>query len=135
MTLIGGDNEGVTSISIEALKEYYEAGEILERVEILHTESIEQEAKALLRGAVFDPANIICKFIFKDGGYYLASGFSIGYGGTGPKGLCDAIRLWYPDCLTGSIWDTDIPSMSAHKSYTWTPQDGFQEIAYEESPS
>lgn len=116
MECIGKDFEGATDISLEALNALYLQGKEVLRVEIEATES----------GWTF-----IMRFVFKDDTYYEASGFNIGYGGTGPHGLYKAIRIWYPDKLPEDFYATKISRLKHKPGYkiVWTPVVDFE---YEE---
>lgn len=109
--LIGEDFDGVTSISLEALKKVFEDGKILEKIEIGPNGS-----------------STMCSFIFKDHGIYNASGFSIGYGGTGPHGLHRAIRMFCPENIEQDFWETPISKLSSNKSWNWSPRRGFTSV-------
>ncbi len=107
--LLGMDEDGVTRVSLEALREIAYEGKILEKIEI----------------AGNGPMEIICSFIFKDHGVYNASGFSIGYGGEGPNGLYQAIKLFHPDKIEDEFSKTAISKLDPDKGWNWYPMKGF----------
>lgn len=99
------DRDGSTDISlkgIQALKDY-----------ILTEILIEPE---------FPPNST---FYFSNGNTYTATGFAVGYGGTGPHGLYSAIRIFYPELLKQDFEETDIPRLDPNRIIGWTPEKGF----------
>lgn len=66
-------------------------------------------------------------FYFEDDSYYLASGFGVGYGGEGPQGLFQALKMWYHDELPEDFWKTNIPKLNGNSHYIWKPEKGFIE--------
>jgi hypothetical protein len=112
MRILGSDNDGVTDISLEALEAFHEKGKELVAVGI-HSDSTSE---------------VVCTFYFKNDEIYNASGFSIGYSGTGPHGLYKAIKMWDPKI--GPFEDTKISSMDTNKSWMWFPIGGFREAEF-----
>jgi len=108
----GADYDGVTAISIDALKKIKDDGAELIGVRILG-------------GTTMD---IRCQFFFEDQTSYSASGFSIGYGGEGPHGLHEAIKMFCPDNVNFDFWRCPINSLDPRLSYEWDPKDGFHVI-------
>jgi hypothetical protein len=106
---LGFDEDGITEVSLSAIKEIADKGMILEKVEI----------------AGNGPSGVITSFIFKDHGIYNASGFSVGYGGEGPHGLHTAIRLFHPDKLSEDFWETAIAELNPDSLWAWKPSHGF----------
>ncbi len=108
MTVLGRDNDGVTSISLEALTNIALIGKRLEMVEIK-----------------FDATtDALCTFIFEDKSVYIASGFSAGYGGEGPRGLHKAIRLFCPNKMDVDFNKSGIASLTPGLWY-WKLDFGF----------
>lgn len=107
MGFILEDHDGVTDISLNALRELHEKGEELLFVAIT-------------------PGQIghICDFTFKGDNHYVASGFSIGYGGTGPHGLHKAIRLW-DDKMDIDFWSTQIQVLDPKRTWVYQVGKGF----------
>lgn len=103
--MILGDSEGITSISLENIKE-------LDNKRLV---------KILIKPEV-PPASI---FYFDDGTIYKATGFAIGYGGEGPHGLHKAIKYFYPNLLDDDFWATDIPRLDGNQSAEWSLEKGF----------
>lgn len=107
MAAIGSDTEGVTDISLAALKKIHATGAKLTRVDITPEDGC------------------TCRFHFGSD-VYSATGFGVGYSGSGPHGLWKAILMWYPHKLP-EFYETPIPSFDDGKRYTWTPEMGFEE--------
>ncbi len=108
MTVLGRDNDGVTSISLEALSDIAVIGKQLEMVEVKFSSTIDT----------------LCTFIFEDKSIYVASGFAVGYGGEGPRGLHKAIRLFCPNEMDGDFSKSGIASLTPGIWY-WKPDFGF----------
>lgn len=106
---LGMDADGITEISLASLRSLAEAGYILESIEIGGN----------------NPSDVICSFIFKDHGVYTASGFSIGYGGEGPRGLHQAIMIFHPDGIDPDFDKTAISKLTLDRNWKWTPNRGF----------
>lgn len=104
ITEIGSDADGVTEISLDALKQYVKSKK-------LKSIAISKNGKSA--------------FVFKDDTFYIASGFSFGYGGEGPHGLHKAIRLWFPKAIDEDFWNTEIPHLDQSSNWTWAPKGGF----------
>jgi hypothetical protein len=98
--VIGRDVNGVTDISLEAIRKLHDEGKVLDYIDI--------------KGD--DYSNVICSFYFTDGSVYEASGFSIGYGGTGPHGLHNAVKLWAD---VGTFEEFGVSRLSASARYCW----------------
>jgi hypothetical protein len=115
MKVIGKDRDGITQISLEALKALRDSGEELEMVRI-YTDHHE--------------VGVMAAFFFSPGfgRIYEASGFGIGYGGEGPHGLWKAIRMWYPDKMAEDFWKTEISHLDPKESWAWTPDKGWEII-------
>jgi hypothetical protein len=111
---LGRDTAGTTSRSLEALQNL--------RDNVL-ADPVLKEVRIISLGSHQD---IQAHFIFEGSGEYIASGFSIGYGGEGPHGLWKGIKLFYPDLP--EFWETPISRMDARKSWIWTLQDSFQRL-------
>jgi hypothetical protein len=109
MTELGMDTNGVTEESLRNL-ESLKDDKILTMVDI--------------KGGGFPTISV---FFFEDDSYYLASGFTIGYGGEGPHGLHQAIRMWYPEELDSDFWNTEISKLDQDNHYVWKPGKGFIE--------
>ena len=105
MKCLGKDLDGITQVSLESIKEYTEK----------HLISISIEK--------ISSTEVSSTFKFDDNTYYVASGFNIGYGGEGPRGLWKAISLWYPN-LYPEFSDSKISSLQ-FKSYIWNPETGW----------
>lgn len=101
------DRDGVTDISFEALKKIKEDGHKLRAVTITRAEF-----------------GHICDFSFEGDSHYIASGFSIGYGGTGPHGLHKAIRMW-DETLDFDFWNTAISKLDPKRTWIYSPGKGF----------
>lgn len=110
MISLGRDTDGITQISLEAIRSLKELYPALEKVLIISSSTVMTETH----------------FVFEGGDEYIASGFSIGYGGEGPNGLWKAIKLFYP--LLGEFWNTPISRLDSKKNWKWTLEDGFQQI-------
>jgi len=106
---IGMDDGGITDVSLKALEEIAERGNVLEKVEI----------------AGGGTSEVVCSFIFKDHGIYNASGFSVGYGGEGPHGLYKAIKVFHPGSIEDEFGKTPIAKLDPERSWNWYPQKGF----------
>jgi hypothetical protein len=107
MTIIGRDNRGVTQISLDALRKLSKEKELQE---------------VLIYSRNGDP---MCQFVFKDNTGYEATGFAIGYGGTGPNGLHQAIRLFDAYTLPADFWRSGIQSLDSKKDWIYLPGSGF----------
>lgn len=105
---LGADYDGITEISLQHLERFRDKELVSVRI---------------TPGDV----NTKCAFIFEDTTSYVASGFTIGYGGEGPHGLWKAIRIWHPNKISADFWKTEIPNLDNSKNYTWTPEHGFEE--------
>lgn len=108
---IGRDDDGVSEISYNALKK------------------IASEKEVRISKIEFSTDPIMVTVIhFDDDTRYEATGFSIGYGGTGPRFLHKAIRLFNPEDIAEDFWQSRINSIehaNRHK-YIWMPGDGFR---------
>lgn len=102
------DSDGITDISLNNVKKHYKAGKCLKRV--------------FIHGDAY--SNIMTTFVFKDGSEYVASGFSIGYRGTGPRGLFEAIKLFDPSI--GEWSDCEVGELSVSMVYEYVPGYGFR---------
>jgi hypothetical protein len=105
---IGEDRDGITEISLDNLKKIVLQEHKLKRVDIYGKENA-------------------IEFVFEAGDFYRASGFSIGYGGTGPHGLWRAIQMFCPGNIDKDFWATGIASLDKNKDWTWQSQTGFVE--------
>jgi hypothetical protein len=114
MKRLGRDTDGITQISLDALKLLKEEGYKLEVVRIYGTTTMD------ISSVFFFGKNLEY--------FYVASGFSIGYGGEGPHGLWKAIRLWHPDKLGEDFWKTGISQLSTENDWTWSPEKGWEVI-------
>lgn len=112
MECIGKDYDGITEVSLEALRVLYAQGKRLKRVEIKQAE---------------DGWSFTCCFIFDDDTSYEASGFGISYGGEGPRGLHKAIGFWYPNQMPEDFYSTPIQQIRAKQGHkiVWTPEFDF----------
>jgi len=108
----GADYDGVTAISIHALKKIKDDGAELIGVRILGETTLD----------------IQCHFFFADQTSYSASGFAIGYGGEGPHGLHETIRMFCPDDVNSDFWRCPINSLDPRLNYEWDSKDGFHVI-------
>ena len=99
----GKDVDGITYISLNNLKKMKSMGLKLKLILILK--------------------NGISCFIFNDNSYYIASGFAVGYGGEGPHGLYNAIKLWYPEIYT-DFYESGIMQLTQFENYIWIPKLG-----------
>lgn len=107
---IGSDYEGVSEISYNALKEIASEKDV-------RISKIEFSADPMMVTTIY----------FDDDTHYEATGFSIGYGGTGPHFLHKAIRLFNPEDISEDFWESRINSVehaNRHK-YIWIPDSGF----------
>jgi len=109
MILIGKDQYGITETSVEKLSVLHYKGEKLKEVKITVNTLI----------------GTTCHFIFEGDKYYEATGFSIGYGGEGPRGLWKTIRIFYPDKLDKDFYKTEISRLDQERNWKWTPEGGF----------
>lgn len=106
--LIGKDEDGITNISLNVLKDLFYKK--LKKVYI-HSENLKT----------------ICKFEFENNEIYEASGFAIGYGGEGPHGLHKAIRFW-DKSLHEDFWQTSIHKLDTNHDWEYIPNKGFFSI-------
>lgn len=107
---IGRDTEGVSEISFAELKRLASDGKQLSRI-------------------TFSSDNMmVTTFYFDDDTHYSATGFSIGYGGTGPHYFHKAIRLFHPEAIHEDFWKSGINNLdhSERHRYVWTPEGGFR---------
>lgn len=102
--MLGEDHRGITEESLENLENIKRHGYILKSI------VLEKERTAFYFGSSF---------------YYIASGFSFGYGGEGPHGLWEAICLWYSDKISDDFWKSEILSLDIKNRWKWTPENGF----------
>ena len=98
------DVDGVTNISLNALKKY--TNKKLKQVYI----------EPLSNGG----CNSV--FVFEGNESYQASGFNIGYCGEGPKGLHEAIKMF---AKITSFDCSDIAQLNRTKKWLWTENKGF----------
>lgn len=105
---IGEDTDGATDISLNNLLKLKKSGKNLTSI-------------------IYDNKTQLITFFF-DKEYYVASGFSIGYSGTGPHGLWKAIQLWHYDKIDTDFYKTDINHLDKGVMWRWTPNNGFQVI-------
>ena len=108
MEVIGSDRDGVTSTSLKNIEKFSKRN--LVRVYI----------------DAASPSTCITSFIFEGEEVYRATGFSIGYGGEGPRGLWKAIRIFHPNKIEQDFWDTPIASLGFDTNWMWTPDNGFK---------
>lgn len=106
---LGTDYNGITDISLEALRQFKD-----------------KELIAVKVHGGDNTMDIMCSFIFGDDTFYQASGFSVGYGGTGPHGLYRAIQVFHPDAFE-SFDASQIACLSPKCNWSWTPKYGFEE--------
>ena len=108
---IGSDYDGISEVSYNALKKI--ANEKKVRIE-----RIEFSADPLMTTTIF----------FDDNTHYEATGFSIGYGGTGPHFLHKAIQLFNREDIAEDFWRSGINEAehSDRHRYIWTPDNGFR---------
>ena len=109
---IGSDHEGVTEVSLEALRHLQAYDHQLEEVRIIRHQN----------------GSFECQFIFKGNLMYSASGFQIGYGGEGPRGLWKAIQMFRPKDIEGDFSKTQISQLARIRSWRWTPWKGFRPL-------
>lgn len=109
MKKLGSDSEGATDISLSAINLWRDVGKCLSKVEIRSKD-----------------IGCFCKFIFTDETYYTASGFSIGYSGSGPHGLWNAINLFYANI--GNFEESKISTLDSKSNYNWDPDGGFHQV-------
>ncbi len=109
MTILGSDQSGVTEESINAITQLYMQGEKLEEIAIVGSSSMD----------------IICTFTFEGNKVYKASGFSIGYGGEGCRGLWKMIQLFYSKNKNIDFKDSKITNMEYGK-WRWNPNEDFK---------
>lgn len=100
---IGYDEDRITQISIDALYSLKE--KTLTRILI--------KSDSQHYGQNFH-------FIFDDNTEYIASGFSIGYGGEGPKGFWKVIKLFWPEWPFTAFEYSPIGSLSIDQSHVFT---------------
>jgi len=105
---IGSDRDGITQVSVNALIDLHVRGEVLKEVRIYST----------------SPIDTVCEFEFEGNKIYEASGFAIGYGGEGPRGLWTAIRTFCPDKMSADFNATLISGMK-QGHWKWAPDAGF----------
>ena len=98
------DKYGVTEISLNGVKKFKEQ----RLVEVFIEPGLPQNST----------------FYFSNRDTYKATGFAVGYGGSGPHGLYNAIRFFYPDLLNQDFWETDIPRLNPERIIGWTPEKG-----------
>ena len=101
--MITCDTDGVTDISLKNL------------------EQLSHEKKLFgiyIKGNSF--SDVETTFTFTDGSTYTASGFSVGYSGTGPRGLYSAMRFFVPNICD---WQKlGIFKLSAEEDWLWNPE-------------
>ena len=109
MKKLGSDSDGATDTSLSAIKLWRDMGKNLSRIEIRSKD-----------------VGCFCKFVFTDETYYTASGFSIGYSGSGPHGLWEAIKLFYVNF--GHFDESKIATLDSKSNYNWNPDSRFRQV-------
>jgi hypothetical protein len=111
MLLIGKDTDGIIDVSLENLKKIKAEGLELKEIRIY--------------SPMKTTMGVVCEFEFEDNKVYEATGFSIGYGGRGPHGLHEAVRMFCPSCLSEDFWSTHIHQMDPKMNWHWVRGKGF----------
>lgn len=100
LKIIGHDDDCITRISIDAL-------DTLTYKTLLEI-WITSNPKAV--------GQFFC-FIFDDDTEYIASGFSTGYSGEGPRGLYKAIKMFWPDYKDKDFQSSGIALLAINESH------------------